>query len=289
MKQLIALLFLISFTTTNAQIDKIELPQLEEEIKIKTAIATYSFYVTKKNAVFLEKKPIRIQDISKELTYIRNKLGIEFRNKMIIFLYVDKNTPYATVDKIKIQLAMASCYKIVYKTMSIEDKDLLKGMYWRNHNSLFRIKQVIQKTKKEEEAQKRLEDSIKALKVEHKSFVPPPPPPVLWYYDFWDRIYSTQKDVVNEIVEDKTTTCITITNEGISINSKIISLDNDELIKVLSNYEVAFLYFSPDLKYKNYFFTILKLKKSLKKILFCEMSSEVVDFYKKEGIEICSK
>jgi hypothetical protein len=86
-------------------------------------------------------------------------------SRIKVYLYKDKSVNYTIVDKIKTQLASTDFYQIDYKTNSILDKDVLKGVSRTNHNDFFKIERL-QKvlTDKQIEKNRRFNDSLKKQK-----------------------------------------------------------------------------------------------------------------------------
>ncbi len=169
--------FLLVFTVIlNSQVPSIELPKGDNEIKINRFTPVISIYVDKKNDVYLEKEPINVCDVAKELSYTRYKMLSHAQMSLKIFLYVDRSADYSVVDEIKTHLASAYFEKLCYKTISIEDKDVLRGVSWTNHKSFYHLnrpEKVL--TKKEKEKNKRYNDSLR--RTSGFEDIPPPPPP----------------------------------------------------------------------------------------------------------------
>ncbi len=274
---------------TNAQIESISLPKGNVEIKVNHFSPIISIYVDSTNSVYLEKELIKVYDISKELLYIRYKMPFEAQMTIKIFLYVDNNADYSTVDEIKTQLASAYYERVYYKTNSIEDKDILKGMSWTNHQSFFHLnkpEKVL--TKKEHESQKRLNDSINE---EFADIPAPPAPPSNWFFDSQHIIYSDSQNAIDEALEDKIYTCVTLTNEGYKSGNDILTFDKKEKVEHLFSYnDIVFVKFSQDLKYENYFKAVSQYKEldNNRKGFFFELSHEITAIHKKSNIKLCN-
>lgn len=289
---LVSIFFLIS--NLKAQIGSIELPQGEEEIKINYTTPIISIYVDKENTVYLEKEEIEIGDLGKHLNYIRYKLPIEHQTFIKVFLYIDKETPYKIIDKIKTEIASVFIYNIYYKTGSVEDKDLLKGLGFRNHHSFFKY-QVIEKkvTKKQKEENKRYNDSLR--KADNNFLQVPPPPPLHWTSEFRYKLYSDQQEIIDEILDGRNYLCISIENNGIKVENELIGFDALERIEeIFLNNDVLLVSFKDDLVYKNYFrmitiVRILERKNKDKHIpLYTEMSTEIREIHKKADVKLCN-
>lgn len=273
----------------NAQIESINLPKGNVEIKVNHFSPIISIYVDSTNSVYLEKELIKVYDISKELLYIRYKMPFEAQMTIKIFLYVDNNADYSTVDEIKTQLASAYYERVYYKTNSIEDKDILKGISWTNHQSFFHLNRPeIVLTKKEYESQKRLNDSINE---EFADIPAPPAPPSNWFFYSQHIIYSDSQNAIDEALEDKIYTCVTLTNEGYKSGNDILTFDKKEKVEDLFSYnDIVFVKFSQDLKYENYFKAVRQYKEldNKRKGFFFELSHEITAIHKKSNIKLCN-
>lgn len=289
--------FFICLLNTYGQIDKIIMPKGNEQLDIKRLTAFYSIYVDKNESVFFEKEPIKIHDIGKLLTYKTYKLPDWDVNHLQIHLYIDKEVNYDLVDKIKTEIASANLNKVVYKTNSVEDKDILNGIFWKNHQSFFKIAKIKKRlTYKEKERNKRYNDSlIKYQNSNENPFpLPPPPLPPHWSLEFENKLYSDQQNVIDEILNERKYKCVTITNMGLKVNSENIPIE--EKIKIehlfLEN-EALLISFDEKLSYFNYLNMIRIFKEMTKnnkgKASTFELSSEIKMIYKKAGIELCDK
>lgn len=299
MKQwLIILAVFFYFLNATAQIESIELPHGEETILQKHFTPFFNIYVDKNNKVYFEEEPIEIGEIGKQLTYKIYQLPFEQRVYLQIHLFADKNVSYKMVDKIKTEIAATYNHKVVYKTNSIEDKDILKGVFWYNHFSFFKILPVEkQLTNIEQEINKRLNDSITINNVIKYGFVDipsPPEPPSDWINEFYYKLYSDQQEIIDEALNGKVHRCVTIKNDGIKTDLHSISLDNYKIIeKLFTENDALIMNFDDDLNYSTYLETIrvfISIQKKYKneKIAFpFEVSSQLVNIHKKAKIKLC--
>ncbi|PKG50397.1 ExbD/TolR family protein [Olleya sp. 1-3] len=280
----------------NAQIQSIQLPKGEDVISIsKTSIAPmYSLYIDKNESIYLEDEAIALSDLAKALAYNRSQLEELQKFQVKIFLYIDQSVKYTIVDKIKTELASANFYNLVFKTNTIEDKDLLSGFSIKNHQSFFHIEDIKKRlTKKEDAKIKRYNDSIAKLsKDESDSFLmfPPPPPPVDDTYELRHRVYTNQQEVVDEVLEGKSYNKFVLTNSGLKNgNSNIEIKDNAQFVETLNSKDVAFISFDQELTYSNYFKFITLRRQLLKKGLvtkpYLELSNEIIKIHKKANIK----
>ncbi len=289
MKLLIS--FLLFTTVLNAQVSSIELPEGEDEIKINRFTPLLSIYVDENNEVYLEKEPIRVFDLAKELSYLRYKMPFEVQMRIKVFLYVDNNSSYSVIDEIKSQLASAYFERLYYKTNSIEDKDILKGISWTNHQSFYHLKMPNKiLTKKEQERNKRYNDSLGKLGG-FDGIPPPPPPQPNWFFDSQYIIYSDSKAAIEEALEGKKYSCVTLTNVGFEKDNEIIKFDDKEKLETLFySQDIVFVRFSENLKYSNYISAIKDYKnlEIKKRGYFFELSSEIEKIHEKSDIKLCN-
>ena len=298
-KQLLSLIY-IFFLLSNlkAQIGSIELPKGNEKIKINYTTPIVSIYVDKKNTVYLEKEQVEISDLGKHLNYIRYKLPLEHKVFIKIFLYIDEKVSYKIIDKIKTEIASVYMYNIYYKTGSIEDKDLLNGLGFINHQSFFKHQLIERKiTKKQKEENKRYNDSMRGIREEMGMdiFPPPPPPPMHWTAEFKHKLYSDQQEIIDEVLEGRSYLCISIGNNGIKVEKELIDFDDlEDIEKVFLNNDVLLVNFDDNLDYKNYFKMINIVRKLERKNkerhipLFAEISLEIRGIHQKAGIKLCN-
>ncbi|WP_299891557.1 biopolymer transporter ExbD [uncultured Lacinutrix sp.] len=289
----ILIIFNACSTSKNYTRNNINLPKGIEKIKVNSATPFYSIYVDKNEKVYLEKEEINIYNIAKILSYNKSKLPEELRFRVRIHLYIDQQVNYNIVDEIKTQLASIYLYNIYYKTNSIDDKDILFGIGYRNHNSFFHfanLKPIT--TKKQEKINKRYLDSLKVSRKgkDNEFFMsPPPPPPNHWSIEFIYRIYSNQQEVIDEVLSDKKSTNIEITNDGLRVNKEFIKFkEYDKLSSLFYNNDVLFVKFNKKLKYSNYF-KMVRFYNNLKRTeraLLIELSKEIIEIHKKAKIKI---
>lgn len=296
MNSRIIIVFLLFFILkVKAQVENIELPPGNEKITINRTTPAFSIYIDKNNSVYFEKQPIDINDLGKKLTYEVYKIPEEYKMSAKVFLYIDKNTSYKTVDKVKTEIATASLYNIYYKTNSIDDHNILSGIYWRNHRSFFHISKIEKQLTKKQEKEFKIKDSLAALKKKNTGLgiipPPPPPPPLHWSADYIFRLYSGQKDIVNEALEEREYTCVMIKNSGIETESGHFTFNETNMISDwLSEKKVVFIKFQENLTYTNYFVAInhFKTLSKAKSPLFVELSKEISDIYKDIEISLCN-
>lgn len=280
----------------NAQIQSIQLPKGEDVISIsKTSITPiYSLYIDKNESIYLEDEAIALSDLAKTLAYNRSQLAELQKFQVKIFLYIDQSVKNTIVDKIKTELASANFYNLVFKTNTIEDKDLLSGFSIKNHQSFFHIEDIKKRlTKKEDAKIKRYNDSIAKLsKDEADSFLmfPPPPPPVDDTYELRHRVYTNQQEVIDEVLEGKSYNKLELSNNGLKYgNSNIEIKDNAQFVETLNSKDVAFISFDPALTYSNYFkFITLHRQLSKKGWVtkpYLELSNEIIKIHKKANIK----
>jgi len=284
-------LLLVFTMVVNSQISSLELPKGEDKIKISTVTPIVSIYVDKNNHVYLEKEPIKICDIGKNLSYIRYKLPIEVQTRIKLFLYIDKNSDYNTLDDIRTQLASAHFSRLYYKTNSIEDKDVLKGISWTNQQSFhhFSMPEKVL-TKKQMEKNERLNDSLNKI-FGDIPLPPPPPPPASWFWESQHIIYSDSKDAIEEALESKTYSCVELTNDGYKMDNGIIKFkEKDKLKNLFYSVDIVFVTFNEDLKYSNYLNAIKNYKdfENTERGYFFELSKEIVEIHKLAEIELCN-
>lgn len=280
----------------NAQIQSIQLPKGEDVISVsKTSITPiYSLYIDKNESIYLEDEAIALSDLAKTLAYNRSQLAELQKFQVKIFLYIDQSVKNTIVDKIKTELASANFYNLVFKTNTIEDKDLLSGFSIKNHQSFFHIEDIKKRlTKKEDAKIKRYNDSIAKLsKDEADSFLmfPPPPPPVDDTYELRHRVYTNQQEVIDEVLEGKSYNKLELSNNGLKYgNSNIEIKDNAQFVETLNSKDVAFISFDPALTYSNYFkFITLHRQLSKKGWVtkpYLELSNEIIKIHKKANIK----
>lgn len=292
--------FLILFLTANicySQKEKIKLPKGDREIKISKSRITpiVSIYIDKNETIFFENEKVTIEDISRLFLLYKYSLNEEDKMFIKIFLYLDERISYEIVDRIKTRLANAYGMHIIYKTNSIEDKNILKGIYFRCHPSIYRFKEIEKQiTKKEAQENEKLLESID----DNMSMsMIPPPPPIYWAYDIMYRIYSLEQNVINESLNDKNYQCANLSDNGIEFGAEIISLNNkEEIKKILSDTDLIMLKFDSNLKYATYF-EFLQTYKAIESAnqsenkstaFIIELSSELLDAYRRKEINFCN-
>ncbi|MEO1029906.1 MAG: biopolymer transporter ExbD [Bacteroidota bacterium] len=275
-----------------AQVDSIRLPKGDETIKLRNTTPLFSIYVDADNNVYFEKEPIVMHKIVKKLAYTRYKLPEHLKPHATIFLYIDEQTAYTTVDEIKTQLASAYFDRIYLKTNSIADKDILKGFSVRRHPSFFTF-HFLHKvpTDKEIERSKRINDSLRKVGYSDLEVIPPPPlPPGGWYEYNIHKIYSDNQDAIDEALDSQSYTCAVLTNEGFRTDSGLISLDDTEGLEALFRPgTIIFVRFDKALTYGNYFkasqhYRHMDVKN---RGYFVELSHEIVDIHKRSQITLC--
>ncbi|MBV7269345.1 hypothetical protein [Winogradskyella luteola] len=204
---------------------------------------------------------------------------------------MDKNANYSTLDIIKTQLASVHFKQLYYKTNTIEDKDILRGMSWINYQSFFKFKRLEKVlTDKEIENNNRLNDSLR--KLGELNVIPPPPPPMPnWYFDNLHKIYSDNQEAIDEALEEQSYTCTLLTNEGFMTDTDIVTMENTEKLQELfSSFNIVFVKFDKDLIYSNYFKAIKAFKEidTTNRGFLVELSNEIVEIHKTSEINLCN-
>ncbi|WP_299212662.1 biopolymer transporter ExbD [uncultured Dokdonia sp.] len=272
----------------NAQVKSIELPEGEQEVKITRVTPVLSFYIDKLENIYLEKERITLNNIALKLDQAIKTIPEQNRLRTVIFLYIDKQTPYSTVDKLKTEIASLDVRKIVYKMGSIEDKDFLKGIYWKNYPK-YNAKKMSEESTAEIPTFVPMAKSISTKKT------PPSLPPLHWTYLLEKDMYSNQKQSIDKALSDRTISCITATNKGIVYNSELIRLeDNEALLELFTSYNALFIDFDEDLSYDSYIETVKSFKeiyklleRSKKKAFVVELSSQIKAIHNESKINFC--
>jgi len=289
----ICLLSIISICYT--QINDIQLPSGEVEVKIRKLTPIFSIYVDRYNNIYIEEEPIAIQNLARRLKYMHHKTSEDLRYWIYVHLYVDKRVDYTIVDQIKTEIAAAGIRRVAYKTGTIEDKDLLKGLYWKNHLSFVTYDDV-----KMIDVKKDIENTQTVFKSKKEKDLidilpPPPPPPLHWIYGFEKGLYSFRKERIKEALSERKTYCIRLTNKGIlTAHQEIINYDQEAtLIKSIHSVDVLLISFDEQLTYESYIkaiksLTIARNKVGRRKLYYVELSSELIEIYQKENIKICN-
>lgn len=289
--KIICIAFCFLFVSiSNAQVKSIELPEGEQEVKITRVTPVLSFYIDKFENIYLEKEPINLNDIGLKLDQAIKTIPEQNRLRTVIFLYIDKQTPYSTVDKLKTEIASLEVRKIVYKTGPIEDKDFFKGVYWKNYPQYNAMKMSEEST-----VEIPTFTPISKSSPTKNIPLPPPPPPLHWTYLLEKDIYSNQKQVIDKALLDRKISCITATNKGILYNSELIQLENNEaLLELFKSLNVLFLDFDKDLSYNSYIETLKSFKgiyklleRSKKKAFLVELSSQIKTIHNESEIDFC--
>jgi len=294
--RLFCILFCIVFVhNTYAQIDNIVLPKGDREIKIRQSTPIFSIHIDELKNIYLEDRLTSIQELDESLSNMYNKVPLHLKSNVVIFLYADARLDYMLIDQVKTQISRVDLRKVVYKTNSIEDEDFLKGVYRRTPPSYFRgtIEERLG-VKTDTIFTGHWKESTN-VKNNISELPPPEPPPRIWIYDFEEIIYSNQKEVIKEVLLERTNECVTITDDGFLISSGIITLDQvDQLTTLFRSNEVLLVNFDRNLKYKSYFNAINVFKTVLgemknreRKPFILELSLELTEYYQKEDITVC--
>ena len=274
----ILLFVLIHNALLYAQVETIILPKGDSSIRIsKTSITPFfSIYVDKNETIYLEGKRIELYNLAKTLAYNRSKLNHEWQFNIKIYLYLDVALEYTIVDKIKTELASVSFVNLYFKTNTIEDKDILTGIYLKNHLSFFNLDAIknISTLKQEEKNKKDL------------ALLPPPPPPMACENELIYRVYTDQQNVIDEVLEGKKYIKAILSNESLKLNNLTIRFDNVKmLLQLFEDYEIIFISFDSELLYSNYL-EFLNISKSLnKKSIVVELSNEIKEIHKKAKVQ----
>ena len=297
MKTFFKLYIFLCISSSYSQISTIELPKGEEKISIERLVPIISIYMDRDSNMYLEDKPVTIYELGKELKYIVNQIPNHFKWRLRVFLYIDKQITYQWIDRIKTEVASVGLKSLVYKTNTLNDSDIRSGLRWRNHYSYYSYSDSKEfKTLSEIAKEQQHNDSINKTNGFPPNIPPPPPPKRRWVYDFEERMYSNQKEIIQEILSQRKHTCITVTNNGILTPTGIITLDKEEQLLVLfKTNDVLLTHFDGDLKYETYlntlrtFTSVYKKKgKSRHRLFILELSSEILSIHQKENIIICN-
>ncbi|HIP34121.1 MAG TPA: hypothetical protein EYG89_05305 [Bacteroidia bacterium] len=278
MKKTIYLLFIFISSNTHSQINSIQLPEYNKEINFYNATPIISFYITKNNNIFIEKEKVDIYNVEKNIAYYKYKLPFQLKIRIRAFLYIDNEVDYKIIDKIKTYLARNEVRHIIYKTNSTKDKDFLKGLYWRNHLSFFKIEKSKFENNKHE-----IKNNFPEI---YKNDPPPPlPPPSNWTEAVYQSLYTDDKIFIKKALENIPHKALTLTNEGLKLNTK--TLTSKDISTLFKKNKAIIITFSIGLKYKNYFKTIKQIKELYNKIrmpYIYEISNEIYSIHEKSNI-----
>ncbi|WP_422105278.1 ExbD/TolR family protein [Winogradskyella sp.] len=286
----VALWLLLGPMISFAQVDSIRLPKGDETVKIGKFRPLFKIYVDANNMVYLEKEPIEVHKIAKTLAYRRYKLRHDNEAARAICLYIDERAAYATVDEIKTELASFDFERIYYKTNSIDDKDISKGIYMPNCWSFFKFRYLEKvRTDKQIEKSRRYNDSLR--NIGDLDVIPLPPLPMPnWYIANIHKIYSDNQEAVDEALEKPSYTCAVLTNAGFKTDSGLVDPEDAEAMEAFFlPVNIVFVRFDDTLTYANYFKAIQGFKKMdmRKRGFFIELSHEIVDIHKRSEITLC--
>jgi hypothetical protein len=190
---------------------------------------------------------------------------------------------------------------VIYKTGTIEDKDVLKGSLFFNYHSNFTFHEIHGlKTKIETKKIKKRLDSLERLYPTDNLVIPPPPPPPLYETSstYYYRFYSDRQEIIDELLSDRSYKCITLYNKKLVVeNNKTIKLDDLENLKEsLNDVDFLILHFGKDLKFDSYFKTLKFLKSEVinltkeknKGFHIIEISKEMEEIHKLNKIKFCN-
>src|SRR5690606_1458520 len=292
MKNLI-LLFLLIGIETSAQL-KIDLSDSEKKIKYKSVSTISSIYVLKDNTILLEKDTVFVYNIGKLISLDYFKAPTDVKMYYQVHLFADKSANYSLIDEIKTQLSSVYTINRIYYQMGILE-DITSGFAMDLHPSFFKLQPIEEKLTKVEQ---RISDSINSnLHFDDFSIPPPPSPAGYELFLIKEKIYSIQKEVINEVLVDNNYTCITVTNEGVKFNNnKIEKFSNTDLFKkVLLENDLIFVRFDKELKYNQYIIYLNHLMKLSKECYetnnkypqTIDLSFEILKLHQENNIIIC--
>lgn len=293
-------LFLMGVFNLNAQIDNIELPDVDAKVGGLT-IPHLDFYVTNTNEVIYNKDTIKVHEI-KELLYQPIKYyGItSVYMPKHIHIFADKNVKYSLIDSVKTEISSTDSSKyIIYRSNFIQKNQYnVKGIKHKSPLSFYSFSPPeYLKTKKEI----RERDSISKKDYELNPKLPPirslneiPWKPV---YSVERAVYGIQQKIIDEALENQIYKCYTVANNNLIENktNNHIDINKEELKKLLLGLDVIFLRFDIDLTYESYINFIKTLQELKPNFVHnpnhaevIELSSQIQELHKKFRIKLCN-
>uniref|UniRef100_UPI00404A547F hypothetical protein n=1 Tax=Gelidibacter sp. TaxID=2018083 RepID=UPI00404A547F len=300
MKQfLIGIAIFFSFLSTTAQVESIELPDVDMKIGV-LALDHFDFYITKENVIIYNNDTIKVHQIKELLHQPTEDFGIEtmaYMNKTIHIL-ADKNVKYKLIDSIKTEISSTNTSKYIIYRSNFEQKCSynIKGIKHKSPLSFYSFSPA-KFLKTDEEI--RIQDSILKKRYELNPDLPPVPsfddPSWIPVKSIERATYSIQQKIIDETLNNKTFNCYYVTNEGLKIGSKQINLDKNNLEKILLINDVVFIKYTDDLIYSNYI-KFIELLQELKPNFtvtnsnyaeVVELSYQIQELHKKAKIKLC--
>ncbi|WP_445457851.1 biopolymer transporter ExbD [Flavobacterium sp. HNIBRBA15423] len=277
----------------------INLPEIKESNFKVIALPFHSIYITKSNTIIFDKDTINLNNLKIRLleNYLNNPYDVSstIKGNKSIHFFIDKNVKYEFLDKVFTEVSTSLNAPSVIFRSNFNDQnktDNIHGLKSKLPQSFYNFSapEYLYTNEYLEKKEKKHQEDL------NKGFPPIPNESiVIWKLKSVAKAtYSIQQEIINEQLLNKKVECVTITNDGIEINKKIIPFDNkNEWENLIKQNDVVFIKFNDNLFFDNYT-KYVKLRPANFNILnnsnseLIELSTEILDIHKKANIKLCS-
>ncbi|WP_299116095.1 hypothetical protein [uncultured Winogradskyella sp.] len=304
MNKFIVFTFLVFNLFCFSQNKKINLPQVIENLG-SLSYPYFSVEVLDEDNIIFQKDTIPIKLLSNNIflnskmfkSYGLNSLYI----KTYVHLFADENLNYNIIDEIKTQISRTNKSRyVIYRSnfdKQVKRGTRREGIKHKSPLSFFKLeipeyRETLKQIKKKDSLRKLQEEKFPDI-AEMNRMLDDAKGNWKPIYQIETLVYGSQKDVIKEYLENKTTKCYRITNDGFKSNLKVYK--RNEISDVLNKSEIIFLDYDEKLTYLNYLKFIKELHKSIPNFgqknvdtEVVELSNEIKKIHRMTGVELCN-
>lgn len=269
----------------------IELPETEQNNFSLLKFPFHSIYITKSNTIIFDKDTINLNNLKIRLleNYLNNEYHVSstIKEHKNIHFFIDKNVKYDFLDKVFTEVSTSLSAPSVIFRSNFNQNNIhgLKSKLPFSFYSFSAPEYLYTNEHIEKREKRKLNENFPSILNEN----------IAWRLKSVAKAtYSIQQEIINEQLLNKKIECVTITNDGIEIDKKIILFENkNEWENLIKENDVIFIKFSNNLLFDNYI-KYIKLRSPNYNIInnsnseLIELSTEILNLHKKANIKLCS-
>lgn len=264
--------FYFFFTGFSQNLNKLNIPKGDNEILKKKGNTYFDIYLTKSGVIYLNNKRIKLKELTEAIIKLKSKVKIDEFTSVYPILYIEENTYYRKVEKLKHEISRAWVNYIVYKTYN---ENFSSGFQRQLHMSSNYIeKTVILENDGNYKFDLNISNHYNLGEIAELEF----------------NLYNQRfEDFLNSIKNRKYKRIKILSKDYFKVNGKKINFNNSNFTKSINDCEIVFISYSKKLKYLDYLYVLSTLKDKKGTIMSIQNSFKVNGKNYIPFIEISSK
>lgn len=252
--------------------DKLKIPESNNEISKGNGDIYFDIYLTKRGEIYLNDKRIKLKELADAIIKLKSKVKINEFISVYPILYIEIDTKYERVEKLKHEISRAWVNYIIYKTYN---ENFFSGFQRQLHMSSNYIeKTVILENDGNYKIDLNISNHYDLAEIAELEF----------------NLYNQKfEDFLNSIKKRKYKKIKILSKDYFKVNGSKINFNNSNFTKSINDCEIVFISYSKNLKYQDYLYVLSTLKDKKGTFLFIQNSFKVNGKNYIPFIEISSK